>query len=164
MIKVLRIDERLIHGQVAVAWTKTLNVTHIVLINDEAAKNDLQKAALKMAVPSGVKLAIKNVTDGIELLKDKRIEKMTLMIVVGNIKDAYTIASNVAGIEIINMGNFGKVLSNKSENQKTLTPYVKVSEEDIEVIKGIISLNIPFECQVLPDSTKKSMNSLLKGE
>ncbi|HAQ1244562.1 TPA: PTS sugar transporter subunit IIB, partial [Enterococcus faecium] len=52
MIKAVRIDERLIHGQVAMTWTKSLNLTGLVVASDEAATNDIQKMTLKMAAPS----------------------------------------------------------------------------------------------------------------
>lgn len=45
----VRIDERLIHGQVAAVWTNTLNATRIMVIDDMAAKDEIQKIALKMA-------------------------------------------------------------------------------------------------------------------
>ena len=54
----VRIDERLIHGQVAAVWTNTLNATRIMVIDDMAAKDEIQKIALKMACPSTVKLSI----------------------------------------------------------------------------------------------------------
>ncbi len=43
MIKAVRIDERLIHGQVAMTWTKSLNLTGLVVASDEAATNDIQR-------------------------------------------------------------------------------------------------------------------------
>lgn len=52
MIKMLRIDDRLIHGQIAVVWSKELGVDRIVVANDKVAVNDVQKATLKMAAPA----------------------------------------------------------------------------------------------------------------
>ena len=53
-----RIDERMIHGQVAAIWTNLLNATRILVIDDQAAQDDIQKMALRMACPSTVKLSI----------------------------------------------------------------------------------------------------------
>lgn len=52
-ITALRVDDRLIHGQVAMTWTKQLAVQGIVVANDEVANDNTQKMALKMAVPGG---------------------------------------------------------------------------------------------------------------
>ena len=43
-----RIDERMIHGQVAAIWTNLLNATRILVIDDQAAQDDIQKMALRM--------------------------------------------------------------------------------------------------------------------
>ena len=68
-ITALRVDDRLIHGQVAMTWTKQLAVQGIVVANDEAANDNTQKMALKMAVPGGIKSLIKPVDEAIRILK-----------------------------------------------------------------------------------------------
>lgn len=55
MLAQLRVDDRLIHGQVAVVWTKELNTKLIVVANDHAANDKVMQMTLKMAVPDGVK-------------------------------------------------------------------------------------------------------------
>ena len=54
----VRIDERLIHGQVAMVWTNTVGASRIIVANDEAVKDDMIIAALKISKPAGVKLTI----------------------------------------------------------------------------------------------------------
>lgn len=56
MLAQLRVDDRLIHGQVAVVWTKELNTPLMVVANDHAAKDKVMQMTLKMAVPDGMKL------------------------------------------------------------------------------------------------------------
>ena len=46
MIVCLRVDERLIHGQVAMTWTKELKLNGLVVASDEAASNEIQKMTL----------------------------------------------------------------------------------------------------------------------
>ncbi|MCH3668699.1 PTS sugar transporter subunit IIB, partial [Enterococcus faecium] len=119
MIKAVRIDERLIHGQVAMTWTKSLNLTGLVVASDEAATNDIQKMTLKMAAPSNVKVIIKTVDDAIHLLKDPRAKDMRLMVLVPNVKDAVKVAKAFpTEIELMNVGNAGK-MTPPSEDKKT---------------------------------------------
>lgn len=68
MIKLTRVDYRLIHGQVAMSWTHALDVDCILCASDAVAKDDMRKAALRLARPSGVKLVIKDVDAAIEAL------------------------------------------------------------------------------------------------
>lgn len=58
MIIQIRVDDRLIHGQIAVVWSKQFNTTHMVVANDKAAKNEVQQMTLKMATPNGIKVLI----------------------------------------------------------------------------------------------------------
>ena len=63
MISLVRIDDRLIHGQVAVVWTKHLGVNRILVANDQIVNNDVQKMSLRMAAPDTAKCAIMAVKD-----------------------------------------------------------------------------------------------------
>lgn len=164
MIKMLRIDERLIHGQVAVAWSKVLKITHIVLISNSVVNNEMQKMTLKMAVPAGIKFLAKDVTGGINILNDPRTAKMNLMVVVANPEDALSVAKKVKGIDLINVGNYGLFPSKTGKPRKELLTYVKVDEDELKVFKEIASLGVPFEAQLTPDSTNKDMIKFLKGE
>ena len=66
MIKAVRIDHRLVHGQVAFSWTHYLGATRIIVIDDKAASDDFQKMALKMSKPAGCKLNVFSVEKALE--------------------------------------------------------------------------------------------------
>ena len=109
MIVCLRVDERLIHGQVAMTWTKELKLHGLVVASDEAASNELQKMSLKMAVPEGIKCIIKSVEGVSSILDDPRSEKMRLMVLVPTVRDAVTLCKKYKNIEMVNLGNAGKM-------------------------------------------------------
>ena len=74
MIKMLRVDERLIHGQVAVVWSKALSITHIIVANDDVVNNDLQVTSMKMAVPDNIKFIARSVKDSIKILNNLKLK------------------------------------------------------------------------------------------
>lgn len=76
-----RIDERMIHGQVAAIWTNLLNATRILVIDDQAAQDDIQKMALRMACPSTVKLPILSVEKAVQRLQQEAYPQDRLFIV-----------------------------------------------------------------------------------
>ena len=43
MIKFIRIDHRLLHGQVVFSWSKSLQINRILVVNDEAANDEFKK-------------------------------------------------------------------------------------------------------------------------
>ena len=87
MIKLLRLDERMIHGQVAIKWSRHLSVDRIVVANDGAASNPIIQKSLMMAAPSTCKVAIKSVDDAIKLLNDPRAEALKILLIASSPKD-----------------------------------------------------------------------------
>ena len=69
MIKLLRIDDRLLHGQVAFAWTKNLGIHLIYVLSDVVVNDEITKMTLGIAKPYGTKLSVYAVDEGIEELK-----------------------------------------------------------------------------------------------
>ena len=65
MIKLLRVDHRLLHGQVAFSWCHTLGANAILVVSDSVAKDEIRMKTMRLAKPSGVKLVIKSVDDSI---------------------------------------------------------------------------------------------------
>ena len=65
MIKLLRVDHRLLHGQVAFSWTTNLGADCILIANDGIMHDDLRKTTVKLSKPAGTKLVIKNIEDSI---------------------------------------------------------------------------------------------------
>ena len=78
MIKLLRVDHRLLHGQVAMTWTQELDTNCILIACDAVVKDDVRKTTLKLARPAGVKLVIKSVDDSIEALRSGVTDKYRL--------------------------------------------------------------------------------------
>lgn len=133
MFKLLRLDERLIHGQVAFAWTNSLSADCILVANDGVAKDKLRATSLKLAAPAEVKFVVKSVEDAIKALNGHKTDKYKLFILVDNTKDALALVSAVEEVDHVNLGNM-KV----KEGTKTWTPSVSVTAEDVENIKGMI--------------------------
>lgn len=162
MIKALRVDERLIHGQIAMVWSKELGIDGIVVANDETAANETQQMALKMAVPSGIKVIIKTVAGAIDLVQDPRAEKMKLLILVRTVHDAVSIAKSVSNILYMNIGNVGKAVQ---ANKTTFTQFVMLTDEETACLKELVHLypetalqNVPGDKRELASNVLKKMN------
>jgi mannose/fructose/N-acetylgalactosamine-specific phosphotransferase system component IIB len=153
----MRIDVKLLHGQIAMAWNSKLNPDAILVANDEVAVNELQKMALKMAKPEGMKLAIKSVSDAITLLNDPQVENMKILIISKNSRDALRIVKNTSGIKWLNIG--GMVSSKKSG--KMVVPQVYLEESDIDNIKQMIPLVGEVDFRVVPNDKNYDVKKIL---
>ena len=152
IIDALRVDERLIHGQIAMVWSRALNLDGIVVANDEAAENELQKKALKMAVPNGIKVIIKTLDDAVTLLKDKRASDMKLLILVRTIGDALFLAKQLDNIGYLNIGNVGKSVQG---DKQTLTKFVMLTTDELTNLKELVKVYPETALQNLPSDVKE---------
>ena len=159
MIVLLRVDERLIHGQVAMTWTKSLQIDGIVVANDEASGNDIQKMTLKMAVPSGINCIIKTIEGAKELLKNPKADKMRLMVLTKTVKDAVELAKEFDKIELVNIGNAGKMVSGE---KMVITKEVALTE--LSSMKELIKLYPETTFQATPAMEKNLARNLIKDK
>ena len=152
IIDALRVDERLIHGQIAMVWSRALNLDGIVVANDEAAENELQQKALKMAVPNGIKVIIKTLDDAVTLLKDKRASDMKLLVLVRTIGDALYLAKQLDNIGYLNIGNVGKSVQG---DKQTLTKFVMLTTDELTNLKELVTVYPKTALQNLPSDVKE---------
>lgn len=109
MIVQLRVDDRLVHGQVTLMWGKELSTKGILVANDAAAQNETQSSTLKMACPSGQKLLIRTIDDAIKIANDPRAGEMRIFALTGNIADALKLVKGAPGrIGSVNVANVGR--------------------------------------------------------
>ena len=158
MISLLRIDERLIHGQVATVWTRQLGINAVVVANDEAAASELVTMTLRMAAPPGIKAAVKSVREAVSLLNDKRTAGLKILIVTDKPRDALELVRQVPGIPCVNVGNFGRV--GERSQRRRLTDNFSASEEELGQLREIAE-RVRCEVQVLPSLPKKDLKQFL---
>ena len=120
MVKLLRIDDRLLHGQVAFSWTNSLGVDAIIVANDEVVNDPIIKMSLKMATPPDVKLAIRSIEDAITLIENPKTKNMSIFVVVKNSTDAVRLAERTEMIKNINI----EELEKKKESKCLLEQYL----------------------------------------
>ena len=157
MVKLVRIDDRLLHGQVAFAWTNSLGVDAIIVANDEVVNDQIIKMSLKMAVPPDVKLAIRTIDDAIKLIHNPKTENISIFVVVKNTKDALRLAEGSELIRKINVGGM-----RKADGKDMLTRAVYVDDSDIENLNKMTEIGCEVEIRQVPTDTKKYIYELLK--
>lgn len=158
MITRIRIDDRLLHGQVAYSWKSALGYNAIVIANENAANDPIRKSALKMAKPEGVKIAIRNPKEAIELVNNELLKKMTVFIVCDSPKDAYEIYSNIDEKPTITLGGM-----QKREGTDFFSPAVFVSPEDVTYLDKLVEENAVVEVKQVPDEKDKKYSDLRKN-
>ncbi len=161
-VAALRIDDRLIHGQVAMTWTKQLKVNGIVVANDDAAADNTQKMALKMAVPAGIKSLIKPVDDAIRILNDPRAKNMRILVLTRTVKDALRIRKEVGQIDFLNLGNTGRFDGIDVSEKLQLTPTIMLTDAELECLKELAALDPKLCMQQVPNDEAKLVKDVIE--
>ena len=162
MIKLIRLDERMIHGQVAIKWSRHTGVDRIVVISDEAAANPIIQKSLMMAAPATAKTAIKGADDGIALLNDPRAAGLKILVIVSNPQDLLRVVTEVEGIPLINIGNYGRIAAKKGdEPRKTYRKNLYAYDDEVEILKKVLETGIESVYQTTPDEAPESLKNAL---
>jgi len=156
-ITAVRIDGRLIHGQVANLWTTKLNISRLMVIDNEVAENDIEKQGLKLATPEGIKLSVLPVEKAANNILNKRYASQNVLIITRKPKPVLELID--AGVEIdkINVGNMSQ-----NDNTTTITKSINVEKEDVEIFRELINRGIVLTHQMVPNSNEEDFTSLLE--
>ena len=157
MIRHFRIDERLIHGQVATVWINTLGCNRIIVANDEAPKSEMQIATLKMACPTGVKLSLLSVEKAVKNINDGKYDNDKVFLITKNVGDCKRALDFGLGISSVNVGN-----ASYKDGYRKIKNSVSLCDDEINIIRGIIASGIKVTAQMLPSEPDASIESFLK--
>ncbi len=152
---IVRIDDRLIHGQVTAGWVRPLGIQRIVLVNDKVALDPLQREIYSLAVPPGIEVKIMTIEEAISYLKNSLDTKKTIVLVESP-RDALKLIEGDIKINKINVGGL-----HYETGKQTLTSYIFLSEEDLRCIALLIKKGVILEGQEIPGSPKLLLNTLL---
>lgn len=158
MIKAVRVDHRLVHGQVAFSWTHFLGVSRIIVIDDKAANDEMQKMAINMSRPSGVKMNIFTVEKALSKMEKVETLKDVIFIVFGCTNDAARFIREYPKIEELNYGGIAK-----KEGSKQFSSVVYLNEEEIKDTKTILNAGTRIIMQQLPTTKKEELTLELLG-
>lgn len=157
----IRIDERLIHGQVATLWQGAWNCNRIMVIDDKSANDPMLKSVLKIACPTGVKLSVLEAKKASANLQTDRYgnERITIVtktpgVICELIDNGYKLETEVT---VGNMSN--------GAGKKRVSKSICVSEKDIKDFHCLNDLGIKLNSQMVPsEAPHPFMTMLLEAE
>lgn len=154
MITIARIDERLIHGQVAYAWTVEYKSQAVMVIDEEVSKDPFQKTLLEMACPKGLKCFIVNKEKAVELLK--KYESKKIFVVVKEPSVLLHLVENGVKIESINVGGLYF-----KEGRTQIAKTIYLDEEMKEVFRKLSAQGIELETRTTPRDARVELMTMI---
>ena len=155
-IVLVRIDDRMLHGQVVSTWLKDYGIEQVLIINDKAANDPIQKSVAGLAAPKDVRVHLFGVEQFIDILKKTPIKRKTMLIFTTS-TDVLKLVENGLEIKEVNVGGM-----RYNESRKRLSKAVSVTSEEEEAFKKLIEKDIKVFIQMIPKSDETMMKNLLK--
>ena len=150
MNKILRVDYRLLHGQVVFAWVNHYQINAILVANDDVVDNHMKKSSLRIAKPASSKLIFKNIDESIKAINSGVTDAYNLLIVVENIEDAERLLKGVSSIKSVNLG-----LSMKKQDSKMIANAVYLDGQEQQIVKNLIEKDIEVYLRQSPTDSKE---------
>lgn len=153
MPKYIRIDERLIHGQILQKWLEYTGCRSIYVINDETAKDPIIQSVLLMTVPESVHVEFLDEQAGAERIED---EEGSVLILLKSLESLWRLYSLGAAMERVNVCRLPYMTGKKRICQNL---YISDKEEDI--LRSMLRDGVDIFVQAVPDNEEVHMEDLL---
>ena len=150
-IRLARIDDRLIHGQVATVWAKLTNINRILVVSDSVAHDNLRKALLVQAAPPGVKVNVITVQKMIDVYPDPRFDSFRAMLLFTNPLDVKRVVEGGVQLTSVNIGGM-------------ITNAVAVDANDLKAFLFLNEQGIELEIRKVAADSQVNLMDLLKKE
>ncbi|MGL9769318.1 MAG: PTS mannose transporter subunit IIAB [Sodalis sp. (in: enterobacteria)] len=157
IIALARIDDRLIHGQVATCWTKETNVKRIIVVSDEVARDTVRKTLLTQVAPPGVTAHVVDVAKAIRVYDNPKYANDRVMLLFTNPTDVLHLVEGGVVITSVNIGGIafrqGKIQVNNA---------ISVDKKDIEAFNKLNDRGIELEVRKVSSDSRLKLMDLIK--
>lgn len=155
-ILLTRIDNRLIHGQVATQWCGSIGANLILVANDQVSTDKTRQGLMDMAAPNGVATRYFSIQKTIEIIH-KAADRQKIFIVVETPEDALKLVKGGVEIKKVNIGNM-----HMAEGKKQVATSVAVDDKDVQAFKELEELGVKLEIQRVPSTSVEDISKLYK--
>ena len=152
-----RIDSRLLHGQVATAWTKTTNPNRIIVVSDGVAHDNLRKSMITEAAPPGVKANVVPISKMLQVAKDPRFGNTKALLLFETPQDALAAIKGGVDIKELNIGSMAH-----SVGKVAVSKVLSLGKEDVETFEELKKLGITFDVRKVPSDSKDNMDAIIE--
>ena len=155
-IVLVRIDNRLIHGQVATQRCGVVGANLLLVANDEVAKDKMRQGLMKMAAPGYAQTRFFSVDKTIAII-DKASPKQKIAIICETQQDVLRLVEGGVPIKIVNIVNM-----HMSEGKRQVATSVAVNDDDVAAFKKMQDLGVELEIRRVPDIAAEDINKLFE--
>lgn len=155
-IVLTRIDNRLIHGQVATQWASSVNGNLILVANDKVANDSFRQSLMDMAAPSFCQTRYFTLEKTINVIH-KASDAQKIIIMCDSPSDVLTLVEGGVPIKKVNIGNM-----HMAEGKRQVATVVAVDEVDVNAFRKLMELGVELEIRKVPSESSEDVQKLFK--
>lgn len=154
----IRVDSRLIHGQVITKWRKIFNITKIVVVDDGLAKDEFMIHMYEAAAPSGVKVKVYD-SEKAKRLWDKNQfgTEGRVLLLFKDIETCHKLYEMGIPMDYIQIGGVAK-----TPDRKVILQAVSINESEFRLLEQFHNSGCDVAVQIVPEDTKLSFDEIAK--
>ncbi len=157
MIVFVRIDDRLIHGQVVEGWVNFLKATCLLVADDSVASNTLQRSIMELSVPQGLKVFIGGVEEVCERIRTSVLDAERAILLFSNPADVLRALRAGMVCRNLNIGGMHFV-----PGKRKLMDVLSVNAADLDALREITGKGIKIDIQTVPTQRPISLKKILE--
>lgn len=147
----MRIDDRLIHGQVIAVWCKHLQINRIAIVDDGVAADPFMQEVLTLAAPQGIRVEVYPVAQAIKVLGQDPVRARTTMILVKSPAVARQLYEGGLKYSSLNVGGIGS-----GPGRKNIFKNISASEQEIATLKSLMDQGVQITLLTVPGEKSKA--------
>ncbi|MFA5975888.1 MAG: PTS sugar transporter subunit IIB [Elusimicrobiota bacterium] len=144
-VELVRIDDRLVHGQVVEGWLKSLRISQVVVASDSVAVDETQQALYLLAVPQGVSLICLSLAETAAAWKKHGWRTDRTLILVSSPKDALRLLEDGAPLASVNVGGI-----HFKEGRVQILRAISLDDQDVAALNILVTRGVILEARPLP--------------
>ncbi|MDY7078376.1 MAG: PTS sugar transporter subunit IIB [Chloroflexota bacterium] len=152
----VRIDDRLIHGQVIAVWCKHRRFTRIVIVDDGVAADSFMQEVLGLAAPPGLQVDVFSIEDGIKVVNEDKSNWGTMMVLIKSPLSAKQLYDGGLNYSALNIGGIGS-----GPGRKNIFKNIAVSKEEVVILKYLMDQGVEITLLTVPGEKSKSFSDLV---
>lgn len=156
-IKLARIDDRLIHGQVATVWAKEAGAKRIIVVSKEVANDDIRKTLVKQAAPPGIKVNIVDPEKAVKVYNNPKYADETVFYLFTNPMEVLELVQMQVPIKSINIGGM-QVKTGRTQ----ITKAVSVDQTEADAFRKLEAAGVELDLRVVATDPKGNFEEKLK--
>ena len=157
-VELVRIDDRLVHGQVVEGWIPHLKIQRVVVVCDQAAQDETQQALMQLALPESVELRVLSTGEAAAYLAAEACSKARVLVLVPSPREALALLEGGVAFKSLNVGGL-----HYSAGRIQLGKVIFLSEEDRRTLRELARRGVVLEGRAVPSDRKMDVAGMLAG-